>query len=122
MTPTPKTPRRIYVVRNADTGEERLVRAQNAARALAHIVRTSYTAEVAGQEQLVALLTAIEPVEVEDAGAADDGPEASDCAPAPSQAPLAPALWRYTPEELEERTTVQHTGAREEREQVAPAP
>ena len=95
MTPTPKTPRRIYLVRNADTGEERLVRAQNAARALAHIVRTSSGAEVATQEQLVALLTAIEPVEVEDAGgAADDGPEAGD--PAPPQAPPTPEtteLW-----------------------------
>lgn len=93
MTLTTKTPRRIYLVRNADTGEERLVRAQNAARALAHIVRTSYSAEVATQEQLVALLTAIEPVEVEDAGAADDGPpDAADAAPVPAP-PSTQALW-----------------------------
>ena len=91
MTPTPKTPRRIYLVRNSDTGEERLVRAQNAARALAHIVRTSYSAEVATQEQLVALLTAIQPVEVEDAGAADDGPDVADSAPATAG---TQALWQ----------------------------
>lgn len=89
MTPTPKTPRRIYVVRNADTGEERLVRAQNAARALAHITRTSYSAEVANQEQLVNLLTGIEPVKVEDAGTAEDDPDAADSTstPAPAQQP-----------------------------------
>lgn len=69
---TPKTPTRIYLVRNTDTGDERLVRAPNVARALAHIVRVSYTCEVATQEQLVALLTAIDPTEVEDAQARDD--------------------------------------------------
>ncbi|HWS75059.1 MAG TPA: hypothetical protein VN324_07955 [Quisquiliibacterium sp.] len=55
------------MIRNTDTGEERLVRAPNAARALAHITRTSYTAEVASQEQLVALLTGEAPAEIEDA-------------------------------------------------------
>jgi hypothetical protein len=64
---TPKTPTRIYLVRNTDTGDERLVRAPNVARALAHITSTSYSCEVATQDQLVALLTADTPAEVEDA-------------------------------------------------------
>lgn len=97
VTPT-KTPRRIYLVRNSDTGEERLVRAQNAARALAHIVRTSYSAEVANQEQLVSLLTGIEPVKVEDTGTAEDDPDAADSAPATAGTQAlwpasTPALW-----------------------------
>ena len=80
-------------MRKADTGEERLVRAPNAARALTHIVRTSYSAEVANQEQLVALLTASNPVEIEDASAADDGPpDAADWTPAPAP-PRTQALW-----------------------------
>jgi hypothetical protein len=61
------TPTRIYLTRNIDTGEERLVRAPNAARALAHITRTSYEATVATQDQLVALLTGEERIEIEDA-------------------------------------------------------
>lgn len=61
------TPTRLYLIRNTDTGEERLVRAPNAARALAHITRTSYTATVASQEQLVALLTGEDRIEIEDA-------------------------------------------------------
>lgn len=70
------TPTRIYAIRNTDTGEERLVRAPNAARALAHITRTSYTAEVASQEQLVALLTGENRIEIEDATAqAEPEPE-----------------------------------------------
>jgi hypothetical protein len=84
MTTTPKTPTRIYLVRNTDTGDERLVRAPNVARALAHIVRVSYTCEVASQEQLVALLTGSDPTEVEDALTRDDD------APAASAAPPAP--------------------------------
>lgn len=72
------TPTRIYLVRNKDTAEERLVRATNAPRALAHIVKTSYAAEVASQDQLVALLTADHRVEIEDATGAttsdDDAP------------------------------------------------
>ncbi len=70
------TPTRIYLVRNTDTAEERLVRAANAPRALAHIVKTSYAAEVASQDQLVALLTADHRVEIEDAtGAREDDPQ-----------------------------------------------
>jgi len=70
------TPTRIYLVRNTDTAEERLVRATNAPRGLAHIVRTSYTAEVASQDQLVALLTGDNRVEIEDAaGAREDDPQ-----------------------------------------------
>jgi len=70
------TPTRIYLVRNTDTAEERLVRATNAPRALAHIVRTSYVAEVASQDQLVALLTGDNRVEIEDAaGAREDDPQ-----------------------------------------------
>ncbi len=60
------TPTRIYLIRNTETAEERLVRAPNAARALAHIVRTTYTSEVATQEQIVALLTGEQPPAIED--------------------------------------------------------
>ena len=89
----PKTPTRIYLVRNTDTGEERLVRAPSAARALAHLVRTSYMAEVASQEQLVALLTAIEPVEIEDAMTSSRDDEGAATAEEVPAEPATAALW-----------------------------
>lgn len=78
------TPTRIYLVRNKDTAEERLVRATNAPRALAHIVKTSYAAEVASQDQLVALLTGDDRVEIEDATSATTSDDDAPTAAAPS--------------------------------------
>jgi hypothetical protein len=57
-----------YLIRNTDTGDERLVRADNQAQALRHITRTSYSVEVATVDQVVALLTAEPPYRVETAG------------------------------------------------------
>jgi hypothetical protein len=65
--PSPATPRRIYLVRNTETAEERLVRAANPAQARSHAARAVFEVAVASQDQLVALLTGEEPVKVEDA-------------------------------------------------------
>ena len=40
-----------YLIRNTDTGDERLVRADNQAQALRHITRTTYSVEVATVDQ-----------------------------------------------------------------------
>ena len=72
MTTTPKTPRRIYLVRHKDTGAERLIRAATAAQARNHAARDTIEVDVAGQEQLVALLTSADPVRIEDASQRDD--------------------------------------------------
>lgn len=62
-------PKRIYLVRNVDTGDERLIRAANAAQARNHAARDTLSVEVASQDQLVALLTEADvPVRIEDAG------------------------------------------------------
>lgn len=50
--------RRIYRVSSARTGDEWLVRAHNQAQAIRHVVKSEYRAAVAGQEDLIALLTA----------------------------------------------------------------
>ncbi len=76
MTTTPKTPRRIYLVRHTDTGAERLIRASTAAQARNHAARDTIAVDVASQDQLVALLTAAEPARIEDASQRDDEPEA----------------------------------------------
>ena len=60
--------KRIYILRNAETGVERLVRASNATQARAHVARDTFSISVASQDQLVALLTAEDPPEVETAG------------------------------------------------------
>lgn len=60
---------RIYLVaKAAGTGDEQghLVRAATQAQAVRHVVRNTYQAEVATQEQLVDLMTA--GAKVEDAG------------------------------------------------------
>lgn len=75
MSAAPKTPRRIYLVRHADSGNERLIRATNAAQARNHAARDSIAVEVASQEQLVAMLTSAEPARIEDASRRDDEPE-----------------------------------------------
>lgn len=94
---TPKTARRIYLVRDHTTGVERLIRAVSPAQARAHAARDQFDVSVATQEQLVALLTrgplgTGDAVIVEDAGS-DANPNADDSedAPAPAPAPLWPA-------------------------------
>ena len=57
---------RIYLVRNTDTGTESLVRAPNRAQALRHIVKTTYTVDLASQDQLVELISNRQ--EIEEAG------------------------------------------------------
>ena len=76
MSTTTKTPRRIYLVRHADSGTERLIRASTAAQARNHAARDTIAVDVASQDQLVALLTAAEPARIEDASQRDDEPEA----------------------------------------------
>lgn len=63
-----KAPKRIYIVRNEDTGDERLIRAANVAQARNHAARDTLKVAVATQDQLVALLTGDEKHEVEEAG------------------------------------------------------
>ena len=64
-----KAPKRIYLVRNTDTGDERLIRATNAAQARNHAARDTLAVAVATQDELVALLTGEQKHEVEEAGA-----------------------------------------------------
>lgn len=63
-----KAPKRIYLVRNTNTGDERLIRAANASQARNHAARDTLAVAVATQDQLVALLTSGERHEVEEAG------------------------------------------------------
>ena len=74
MTTTPKTPRRIYLVRNTDTGAERLIRAATVAQARNHAARDTLEVSVATQDQLVALLTGLDTVAVEDAAERETEP------------------------------------------------
>lgn len=76
------TPTRIYLVRDPDTGEERLVRAINAHRARSHIA-AALEVTVASQDQLVALLTGETPVLVEDASAPEPASPSDGGADAP---------------------------------------
>lgn len=66
--PTKPAATRIYLVRNEDTGEERLIRAANSVQARNHAARDTLTVTVAKQEQLVALLTRDDAPAIEDAG------------------------------------------------------
>ena len=59
---------RIYLVCNADTGDERLIRAANVVQARNHAARDTLIVAVASQDQLVALLTGDKPPAVEEAG------------------------------------------------------
>lgn len=63
-----KAPKRIYLVRNSETGAERLIRAVNVAQSRNHAARDTLAVAVATQEQLVSLLTGDERVAVEEAG------------------------------------------------------
>lgn len=68
------TPRRIYLTRHVDTGAERLIRAANASQARNHAARDSIEVSVATQDQLVALLTGVDVVPIEEAGHDIDTP------------------------------------------------
>jgi hypothetical protein len=70
-----------YLIRNTDTGDERLVRADNQAQAMRHITRTSYSVEVATVDQVVSLLTAEPPYRVETAGVEPELPSGAAFAP-----------------------------------------
>lgn len=71
-----KAPKRIYLVHNAATGTQRLIRASNTYQARNHAARDTLAVQVATQEQLVALLTGHARVAVEDAtdAAAEQAP------------------------------------------------
>jgi hypothetical protein len=58
------TARRIYVVTNSTSGK-RLVRSATGAQAIGHVVRSSYSAKVATQEEILELAKTHS---VEDAG------------------------------------------------------
>lgn len=67
----------IYLIRNTETGEERLVRAPRRAAAMKHVMKP-LTITPATPEQLVALLTGREPITVEDADPAEPGDAANE--------------------------------------------
>lgn len=54
---------RIYLVTDVETNKHRLIRAGNQAQAIRHAAQTRFDIEVAGQDDLVALLTSGIPVE-----------------------------------------------------------
>jgi hypothetical protein len=55
---------RIYVVTDVETNRHRLIRAGNQAQAIRHAAQTRFDIEVAGQEDLVSLLTNGVPIEL----------------------------------------------------------
>jgi hypothetical protein len=55
---------RIYVVTDIETNRHRLIRAGNQAQAIRHAAQTRFDIEVAGQEDLVNLLTNGVPIEL----------------------------------------------------------
>lgn len=63
---------RIYVVTDIETNRHRLIRAGNQAQAIRHAAQTRFDIEVAGQEDLVSLLTNGVPIELAGAGATAD--------------------------------------------------
>jgi len=63
---------RIYLVTDVDTNKHRLIRAGNQAQAIRHAAQTRFDIEVAGQDDLVSLLTSGIPVEMAGAGATVD--------------------------------------------------
>ena len=54
---------RIYLVTDTETNKHRLIRAANQAQAIRHAAQTRFDIEVAGQDDLVSLLTHGVPVE-----------------------------------------------------------
>ena len=63
---------RIYLVTDVETNKHRLVRAGNQAQAIRHAAQTRFDIEVAGQDDLVNLLSNGIPVELAGAGATAD--------------------------------------------------
>jgi hypothetical protein len=63
---------RIYLVTDVETNKHRLIRASNQAQAIRHAAQTRFDIEVAGQDDLVSLLTSGIPVEMAGAGATAD--------------------------------------------------
>ena len=63
---------RIYVVTDIETNRHRLIRAGNQAQAIRHAAQTRFDIEVAGQEDLVNLLTNGGPIELAGAPATAD--------------------------------------------------
>jgi hypothetical protein len=63
---------RIYVVTDIETNRHRLIRAGNQAQAIRHAAQTRFDIEVAGQEDLVSLLTNGVPIELAGAPAIAD--------------------------------------------------
>lgn len=63
---------RIYVVTDVETNRHRLIRAGNQAQAIRHAAQTRFDIEVAGQEDLVSLLTNGVPIEMAGAPAIAD--------------------------------------------------
>ena len=55
---------RIYVVTDTETNKHRLIRASNQAQAIKYAASTRFDIEVAGQDDLVSLLTHGIPVEL----------------------------------------------------------
>jgi len=63
---------RIYVVTDTETNKHRLIRAANRAQAIKYAASTRFDIEVAGQDDLVSLLTHGIPVELATAQAIAD--------------------------------------------------
>jgi hypothetical protein len=55
---------RIYVITDVETNRHRLIRAGNQAQAIRHAAQTQFDIEIAGQEDLVSLLTNGVPIEL----------------------------------------------------------
>jgi len=55
---------RIYLVTDVETNKRRLIRAANQAQAIRHAAQTRFDIEVAGQDDLVSLLSHGIPVEM----------------------------------------------------------
>jgi hypothetical protein len=63
---------RIYLVTDVETNKHRLIRAGNQAQAIRHAAQTRFDIEVAGQDDLVSLLTGGTTIELAGAGATMD--------------------------------------------------
>jgi hypothetical protein len=63
---------RIYLVTDVETNKHRLIRAGNQTQAIRHAAQNRFDIEVAGQDDLVSLLTSGIPVELAGAGATVD--------------------------------------------------
>ena len=63
---------RIYLVTDVETNKHRLIRAGNQAQAIKYAAKTRFDIEVAGQDDLVSLLTGGTVIELAGAGATAD--------------------------------------------------